>query len=1085
MSETREAPPNDFRDPYWRDLIASTEQRVDIPRGLLQSVILFGEKSNNDQTNRNNTRTIFQIIPSTRDLFLRKYGVDAYLSPENAAEVAALHLKESLQRNGGNLSAAVGEYHGSPNRNTWGPRTNAYINSVMVGYNRFLSEGQQQEAPAAGAQAQSEFQSIIAQRRADEQQRSPIAQVYEAYRSGQLTPEEQKQFEDDVRERRIMLPPNGALLGELPPNATRPSRAFEAPQRLLDAYTSGNLSRNERIEFERDVEKGILKIPEGFPIQKTEELGLVRGAIAAVTGSERETEATRTLPDWMSMPEMTTAGGRGVLESLATGAIGGPQGFRAMRDIGQTRGQNLVATIGTMAASPEEAVQIIRAQNPNVTERRDERGNYILRSAIDGKEYVIPPGFRQSDIPRAAGTALAFTPAGRATTITGGILATGATQGGIELTQALAGGEFNPEEVATAAALGGAIPAAARVLPGIGPLATATMERLRLRRPAAAAPELPPQGPGGPPSAGMAAAAPEPPPAGPAGPGAAARPPMPGAGAMPEPPPAAPRPAAPGAAMAPEVPPAAPAAPRPAAPAMSPYDIAQEARAASRGGMGSQAATQRLAAAAAPDPETVAAAQRLGIAEHLQPGHVTTSQAYRALEQVLRSIPGSALRAQEVEGLKAVSSRATQLLDDMGRMPRSDLSATVKTALDDTVTQMETKAEELYNRLREVIPARTEATPESTLQFINRRLENLGGDRADLTSLERRILARLSPKNDGTGPTYTLTDNFRREAGRATRRQGPFKDADTGLAQKLNGLLSDDLNGVAERFGATDLSDAAKAVVRQRKAIENDMTALFGRNLSNSLLARMDQGFQGVTKGDVSKLADFIKAVPKELRQEVMASGLASAFNKAARDGSLDFTTYAKWWKGLEQNRQAMTLIMSNLPRESRQQLRDLAKVSEGISLSLGETIKTGRLGTGVDVIRDQLQPADTLAQRVFQVAQRSAVGAPLEALTTGMGMPGTGLAAGITSALMKTGKSEPLKAADTLLASPEFQSMAKATVEQSAPKMEQAARRMAQSLAFQDFAEKAAAPRELGAATQWIMSATQAAQNLRPEQTQ
>jgi hypothetical protein len=195
----------------------------------------------------------------------------------------------------------------------------------------------------------------------------------------------------------------------------------------------------------------------------------------------------------------------------------------------------------------------------------------------------------------------------------------------------------------------------------------------------------------------------------------------------------------------------------------------------------------------------------------------------------------------------------------------------------------------------------------------------------------------------------------------------------------------------------------------------------------------------------------------------------------------LNFSTYAGWWKGLEQNRQAMTLIMSNLPRESRQQLRDLATVSDGISSALRERITTGR----INVIRDQLQPADTLAQRVFQVAQRSAVGAPLEALTTGMGMPGTGLAAGITSALMKTGKSEPLKAADTLLASPEFQNMAKATVEQSAPKMEQAARRMAQSRAFQDFAEKAAAPRELGAATQWIMSATQAAQNLRPEQTQ
>jgi hypothetical protein len=1068
MSETREAPPSDFRDPFWRDLIASTEQRVGIPAGSLRAVVEFGERTPNDRVSSAGARTVFQIIPQTRNAVLEKYGVDAYLSPENAAEAAALLLQEKLQRNGGDLAQAFGEYHGGTNRRNWGPVTRSYINRTMVGFNRIASEGQQQEAPAA-AQSRQVAETLTAPAN------DPTRQMLQAYERGEVTPDEAEAIEALVRERRLAVPTGFRLLGEVSDEVAR--RSAQAPQSLLDAYTGGRMNRGERIEFERLVERGAIKVPEGFPVGKTE-FGLIDRAIAAVTGSERETEATRTLPDWMSMPEMTTAGGRGVLESLATGALGGPQGFRAMRDIGQTRGQNLAATIGTMAASPEEAVQIIRAQNPNVTERRDERGNYILRSAIDGKEYVIPPGFRQSDIPRVAGSALAFTPAGRATTITGGILAAGATQAAIEGTQAATGGEFNPEDVALAGALGGAIPAAARVLPGIGPLANATLERLRLRRPAAAAPELPPQGPGGPPPAGAAAAAPEPPPAGPAGPGAAARPPMPGAAAMPEPPPAAPRPASPGPAMAPEVP---PAAPRPAAPAMSGDEMVQATRAAARGGMGSQSAQARLAEAAAPNPETMAAAQRLGIAEHLQPDHVTTSQAFRELSQAVKSVPSSALREQEIKGLQAIAERATRIIDDAGRMPRADLNATVKTALQDTVTQMEGTADKLYNRLREVIPARTEATPESTLSFINRRLEDLGGERAALTSLERRILTRLSPKDDGTGPTYALTDDLRREAGRATRGQGPFKDADTGLAKQINRLLTDDLNGVAERFGAKELSDAAKAIVRQRKGIEDDMVALFGRDLSNSLLARMDQGFQGVTKGDVTKLAEFISAVPKELRQQVMASGLASAFNKAARDGSLNFATYANWWKGLEQNRQAMTLIMSNLPRESRQQLRDLATVSDGISSALRERITTGR----INVIRDQLQPADTLAQRVFQVAQRSAVGAPLEALTTGMGMPGTGLAAGITSALMKTGKSEPLKAADTLLASPEFQSMAKATVEQSAPKMEQAARRMAQSRAFQDFAEKAAAPRELGAATQWIMSATQAAQNLRPEQTQ
>lgn len=1049
MSETRQAPPNDYRDPFWQDLIAGTEQRLGLPNGLLASVVTNGERTPNDRVSSAGARTVFQIIPETRNAAIQKYGVDPYLNPENAAEVAGRLLQDSLQRNRGDVSAAVAEYHGGTNRANWGPITRSYTNRVMAGM-------QTDQEPVASQQSRAALLGFIAQRQQEEQQRNPLTRVYQAYRAGELTPEEQKQFEDDVRSNRVMLPPGGALLGELPRGLTAPSRAFEAPQQLLDAYTSGRLSRNEKIEFERDVEKGIVKVPEGFQLEKTEELSLLGRVREAVTGEERRVPETEALPDWTALPELNQR-----------------PDYLSARFLTGTDPRTMSRT-ALMSSSPEESVQIIQSQFPGVQMRQDERGNYILRSAIDGKEYAIKPGIRGSDIPRVAGTALAFTPAGRARTITGGIAATGATQGGIELTQALAGGEFNPEDVATAAALGGAPPAAARVLPGIGPLANATLERLRLRRPAAAAPELPPQGPGGPPPAGMAAAAPEPPPAGPAGPGAAARPPMPGAGAMPEPPRAAPRPAT---AM-PETP---PAAPRPAAPAMSGEEMVQATRAAARGGMGSQSAQARLAEAAAPNPETMAAAQRLGIAEHLQPDHVTTSQAFRELSQAVKSVPGSALREQEIKGLQAVAERATRIIDDAGRMPRAELNATVKTALQDTVTQMEAKADKLYNRLREVIPARTQATPEKTLSFINRRLEDLGGERADLTLLERRILARLSPKNDGTGPTYTLTDNFRREAGRATRGQGPFKDADTGLAKELNRLLSDDLNAVAERFGAKELSDAAKAIVRQRKSIEDDMTALFGRDLSNSLLSRMDQAFQGVTKGDVTKLAEFISAVPKDMRQQVMASGLASAFNKAARDGSLNFATYANWWKGLEQNRQAMTLIMSNLPRESRQQLRDLATVSDGISSALRERITTGR----INVIRDQLQPADTLAQRVFQVAQRSAVGAPLEALTTGMGMPGTGLAAGITSALMKTGKSEPLKAADTLLASAEFQNMAKATVEQSAPKMEQAARRMAQSRAFQNFAEKAAAPRELNAAIQWIMSATQAAQNLRLEQPQ
>ncbi len=150
------------------------------------------------------------------------------------------------------------------------PLHRPYVNRPVTGFN-----DQRFAEPAASRESRAALEEMVARRREEEQQRNPLTRRYQAYRAGALTPEEQRKFEDDVRNNRIMLPPGGALLGELPRGLTRPSRAFVAPQRLLDAYTSGQLSRNEKIEFERDVKQGILKVPEDFPLENTEELGLL------------------------------------------------------------------------------------------------------------------------------------------------------------------------------------------------------------------------------------------------------------------------------------------------------------------------------------------------------------------------------------------------------------------------------------------------------------------------------------------------------------------------------------------------------------------------------------------------------------------------------------------------------------------------------------------------------------------------------------------------------------------------------------------------------------------------------------------
>jgi hypothetical protein len=213
----------------------------------------------------------------------------------------------------------------------------------------------------------------------------------------------------------------------------------------------------------------------------TEGMGIVEGAIETVTGSERSTPEIEATADWTTMPELN--------ELSVAGARTG---------------------IGTMFTSPEESVAIIKANYPSVEVRQDEKGNYILRSQ-DGKDYGIKPGFKWSDVPRALGGILAFTPAGRAATFTGAALKSGATQAAIEGTEFAAGGEFNAAPIALATAAGPAEKIIGDVVSAALPQVTSRVRQLtgRPEVPLSAAPEAP-AGMGMPPAATMAPEAPIP-----------------------------------------------------------------------------------------------------------------------------------------------------------------------------------------------------------------------------------------------------------------------------------------------------------------------------------------------------------------------------------------------------------------------------------------------------------------------------------------------------------------------------------------------------------------------------------------------
>jgi hypothetical protein len=257
------------------------------------------------------------------------------------------------------------------------------------------------------------------------------------------------------------------------------------------------------------------------------------------------------------------------------------------------------------------------------------------------------------------------------------------------------------------------------------------------------------------------------------------------------------------------------------------------------------------------------------------------------------------------------------------------------------------------------------------------------------------------------------------------------------------------------------------------------MTSLFGRQLDQSLVGKLDSATVSLTKGDADKLAKIMTAIPKESRQMVAASALNTAFGKATQNVSLNFNTYAKWYEGLLANKQAYAALMTNLPQPARKQLSDLYRVSSNVSKSTRERITTGR----IQAVQQELQGADNMLSNIYGVAKRAAVGLPIEAATSAVGLPGAGIASGLASALTK-GKPNSLKAADNLISSPEFQRLAIEAA--TKPQVSQEAiKRVSMSKAFLEFAKVAKLPKTPEERMQWLQSSMQTSRQFAPQEQQ
>lgn len=742
-------------------------------------------------------------------------------------------------------------------------------------------------------------------------------------------------------------------------------------------------------------------------LEKKEEPGFFAGMVESVTGTQRATPETQALPEWTSMPELN-----------------------------QMSVASFKTALGTLVSNPKETVQILQSNFPGVQVRQDAKGNFLLRSSVDGKEYAIPPGFSMGDVPRALGGLLSFTPAGRARTVAGAGLAGAGTQAVIEGTQAGTGGTFDTKEVALAGVTGAGGQLAAQQLPKV----VQAVKQVVKPKPAPAPAAAPAAAPAPQPVVQTADQAVPPP-----------------AGTVPP--------------AAPEVPPVAPAAAPAAQTTTEAFEeVGDLVRRASGKGIGSQSARDRLAELAAVNPEAKAAADRLGL--ELPFDVFSDNPQIRAAVGLTRSAAGSEAEA----AWRTTVSKAVDKADDVikqfdatfveGAVAPGVVSQKVRDSLTKTRAELSNQAGAIYKRVDEAVPKQSIVTMPRLRETLDTIITEVG--EGGLSAQEKKLLKMIQ---DGD-VTYGRLMREKNLIGQAVSgKESPYGNMEAGALKRLYAALADDQLGAVGEIGGEALRQelrGANLLYAKERALGKRIINAFGEDVEGSIASKMRLAITSAAKGDSADFMKLMKLVPEDLRKETVATALASVTRsgRGAERGAFGFSEFADLYPKLRANAPIYKQVVDALGPEAHKTMRDLYEVSKRITEARANVLTTGKANQALV----ESMKAEGLVSKVMESTTGKVV-------TTGVAAMGGGpIAAAATTGVMSalsSGKKDAVEAAGKLFASDEFQKLAiEAATKGDASK--EAIKRLSMSQSFMNFAKSANLPRDPGKLEQWIVNALQ-----------
>ncbi|WP_197464935.1 hypothetical protein, partial [Alcanivorax sp. HI0003] len=459
--------------------------------------------------------------------------------------------------------------------------------------------------------------------------------------------------------------------------------------------------------------------------------------------------------------------------------------------------------------------------------------------------------------------------------------------------------------------------------------------------------------------------------------------------------------------------------------------IAKAIEKASKEGMGrkgrSDRAAQSIAEEVRPQREVVGAFEQVGIpAESVPPEVLSGNQAFRELAGTARSVPGSELSQRYRQFMEDLSRRADEVSRAADAEDIGTVNARVEEGLAEKINRAGKIESQLYTKVEDAIAPSTPVDVTPITNALRSRIEEVGGDMAELSPMERRLVGRFMQKqDDGAGgiayvdkpKTWSAISGLRKELNAARGGKSTFGDAASYDLNRYGSLVSGTQRRIAEDMGFGDDYAAAMKATGVKKQAQEAAEKLLGKRLDKSFSSIFEGKVKGLAKGRVKEFEDVVSAIPAGQRQGAVTSFVYDQIiDRRNMDPRANIAKFNAFYNQVQANPAAKTALYRNLPKQARQDIDALGKITSAVKRANEDKIATGRLAAA----EQGFKLGESIVGKVGQSLSISGGG------TVGgmMGGP-AGSAAGAAAGAALTAGKKPTRlnvAASEVLSSPAFQ---------------------------------------------------------------